>query len=67
MKDNKADTVFVTYFESNFHDTTYGRGMESIKPYFKAIDDRDITQWNQDNIRLLMFLAILIYQLMGCS
>ena len=57
MKDNKADTVFVTYFESNFHDTTYGRGMESIKPYFKAIDDRDITQWNQDNIRLLMFLA----------
>jgi len=57
MKDNSVDTVFITYFESNFHDTTYERGMESIKPYIKVEDGRDITQWNQDNIRLLMFLT----------
>ncbi|AXA34326.1 hypothetical protein [Francisella adeliensis] len=58
MYNQQIDTIFVTYFASNFHDLEYGRGMESIVKYVKSLDNaRDITQWNQDNIRLLMFLA----------
>lgn len=58
MDNQNTDTVFVTYFASNFHDLEYSRGMESIVDYVKGLDEaRDITKWNQDNIRLLMFLV----------
>ncbi|MGQ4002357.1 hypothetical protein QIW31_04855 [Francisellaceae bacterium CB299] len=55
---NDVGSVIFTYFASNFHDLQYGRGMESILGHVKRLSfDRDITKWNQDNIRLLMFLA----------
>ncbi|AIT08518.1 hypothetical protein LO80_00055 [Candidatus Francisella endociliophora] len=58
MKEHGIDTTFITYFPSNFHDTIYGRGMETIAGKIKGMNsDRDITKWNQDNIRLLMFLV----------
>ncbi len=60
MSSHNIETIFVTYFASNFHDLQYGRGMGSIVGHVKGLSSnisRDITKWNQDNIRLLMFLA----------
>ncbi|MFT4694209.1 MAG: hypothetical protein ACI8TE_001111 [Francisella sp.] len=58
MSKHDSETIFVTYFASNFHDTQYHRGMETIVDHVKGLSfDRDITKWNQDNIRLLMFLV----------
>lgn len=43
MYNQQIDTIFVTYFASNFHDLEYGRGMESIVKYVKALITLEIS------------------------